>query len=127
MITWMTTMLFALSFIIGALTVAMLETSRLHRARRILFTDPGELDDTALREMLRNPQYALASPCHDRVQSAFERLLRERNFALHEAAHFGSSAQVLDVLRRVATERGAQMNANAELEIRAALREEGYR
>lgn len=55
------------------------------RKHAVLFRDPGPLDDKKLLMMLRNHSYAPASPTHDRVQDAVERILRERDAARDEA------------------------------------------
>jgi len=44
--------------------------------------DPGVLDDDGLRTALGDPRLGPASPLRDRVQDAFERLLRERDAAI---------------------------------------------
>jgi hypothetical protein len=44
---------------------------------RLPIADPGPLDDVALRRALADSRLGPASPLRDRVQDAFERLLRD--------------------------------------------------
>lgn len=47
-------------------------------AARLPIADPGPLDDAGLRRALADSRLGPASPLRDRVQDAFERLLREK-------------------------------------------------
>lgn len=51
------------------------------RRERASMVDPGPLDDAGLRRVLGGRGPFRASPILDRVQDAFERLIRERDFA----------------------------------------------